>query len=139
VTVVVVDASVAVAWFLPEAGSDTARRLAASRVLLIAPDFLLLEIGSALTREAIRGHVPPGFAGQALRSLRKRHEIALRPADGLAEAAAALAERFSHAIYGCLYLALAQQDGAALATFDQRLAAIAERLAIPLWAADAAA
>lgn len=133
---VVVDASVAVAWLAQEDGSARARRLALSDRMLVAPEFLLLEVASALTRRATGGTVPPGFAAEAVRALRRRRALDLRPTGPLIEGAAALAEQLAHPIYDCLYLALAQREGAALASFDQRLARKAQRLSIPLWAAD---
>jgi predicted nucleic acid-binding protein len=133
---VVVDASVAVAWYAEEGGTGAALTLAATADRLLAPAFLALEIGNALARKANAGLVPPGFAIEALRSLRRRPELVLHPTEPLIEHAAALAERLPHPIYDCLYLALAQREGATLATFDARLRAHALDLSIPLWPAD---
>jgi predicted nucleic acid-binding protein len=133
---VVVDASVAVAWFVAEDMSDTARQLASSRHGLLAPDFLLVELASSLARHALAGSVPRGFAGEAVRSLRRRQEVALLTTEPLIPQAVALAEELAHPIYDCLYLALAQREGAWLATFDRRLARHARSLSIPLWTSE---
>jgi len=53
----VVDASVALQWFLPESGSEAAERLLEAflngSIVLYAPDLLLIEATSALWRRSI--------------------------------------------------------------------------------------
>jgi predicted nucleic acid-binding protein len=136
VSAVVVDASVAVAWFVEEDGSALARQLATSGHGLIAPDFLLLELASSFARRAAAGSVPRGFAAETIRVLRRRQEVVLRATEPLLAQAATLAEELPHPLHDCLYLALAQREGAWLATFDRRLTRYAQRLSIPLWAAE---
>ncbi len=133
---VVVDASVVVGWYVEEAGSPLARQLAQSARRLIAPTWMLLEVGNALARKAADGGVPRGFAGDVVRSLRQRRVVAMHEVEPLIVHASALAEELPHPIYDCVYLALSQREGAALATFDRALAKLARRLSIPLWAAE---
>ncbi|QYU68559.1 type II toxin-antitoxin system VapC family toxin [Leptolyngbya sp. 15MV] len=135
-TVVVVDASVAVAWYVEEAGSAVARRLALSDRSLIAPGLLLLEIANALARMTATGAARNGFAGDVIRSLRQRRAVVLHDTEPLIIHAAALAEALQHPIYDCIYLALSQREGAALATFDRRLARHARDLSISLWSGE---
>jgi predicted nucleic acid-binding protein len=134
VTITVVDASVVVAWFAREPSSGTARQVAASGDTLIAPAWLLLEVGNALVRKSIAGTVRRGFAGDVIRILRRRRPVALYDVEPLASHAAAIAEKLGHPIYDCVYLALSEREGATFATFDRELAKRADRLSIPLWA-----
>jgi predicted nucleic acid-binding protein len=132
---VVVDASVAVKWFVPEENWPVARRLLALNLSLVAPDILAVETMSALLRKHRRQEVADGLPGQALGML-----AALRvetvPHGPLLRDATALSLRWRHAVYDCFYLLVAQRRGLPLATFDRRLAALAESLAIPLWSPD---
>jgi predicted nucleic acid-binding protein len=136
---VVVDASVAVAWVVEEARSEEAGRLLLSSRKLIAPAFLLVEVGNALARRHWRGTTRDGFAAKAIETLRHRNEMRFTASSVLVALASLLAERLRHPIYDCLYLALAQREGASLATFDERLAQLARTLSIPLWPSDDAA
>ena len=53
----VVDASVAVKWFLPEAQSDAARALLGSGHDLIAPELVYAELGIALVKRVRKGEI----------------------------------------------------------------------------------
>ena len=129
---VVVDASVAVKWFVPEENWPVARRLLALDLTLVAPDILPMETMSALLRKHRRREVADALPGQALGMLAALRVEAV-PHGPLLREAAALSLRLRHAIYDCFYLLIAQRRGLPLATFDRRLAALAESLAIPLW------
>jgi predicted nucleic acid-binding protein len=134
---VVVDASVAVAWYLEEAGSASARPLQGGAAPLLAPDFLLLEVANVIiTQQRRRLPTPPGYPEAALAELRSG-AIEWIPAGELTGNAAVLAARTLHPVYDCLYLALCRQREAVLATFDRRLATLATTLAIPLWSPEA--
>ena len=50
----IVDASVAVKWFVEEPDSDRARQLEFADEDLIAPDLALAEVGNALWKKAVR-------------------------------------------------------------------------------------
>ncbi|MFC7473054.1 type II toxin-antitoxin system VapC family toxin [Dankookia sp. GCM10030260] len=132
---VVVDASVAVKWFVPEADWPAARRLLALDLAMVAPDILALETMGALLRKHRRREVADGLPAQALGMLAALRVEAV-PHGPLLREAAALSLQRRHPIYDCLYLLVAQRRGLPLATFDLRLAALAESLAIPLWSPD---
>ncbi len=53
----VVDASVAIKWFLPETHSEAALRLQHSNHRLHAPAFVMLELGNVLTKKIRRGEL----------------------------------------------------------------------------------
>lgn len=132
-TPVVPDASVVVAWYVEEAESTRAAQLQSGSVPLMAPTFLQVEVTNVLVmRMRRRKPVPPDYPDAALRELRSGG-IAWTHDALLIDSAVAIARRHLHPVYDCLYLALARREEAMLATFDRRLALLAERLAIPLW------
>ncbi len=49
----VVDASVVVKWFVAEAGSQRALQLLSESNRLIAPDLVIVEVATALSRRAL--------------------------------------------------------------------------------------
>ena len=123
----VVDASVAVKWVLPEAGSDRAAAIRAADDDLIAPSLVYAEIGNAIWRAVVRGEVP---AAEARRDLKVAvgHYRRIIPLAELADRALELAMRLRHPIYDCFYLALAERERCALITADRRLIAAAKAL-----------
>ena len=66
---VVVDASCAVAWFVPEAGSDAAESLLAPGLFLVAPDLLVVETMNALLRKQRRREVSAALPPEAFDTL----------------------------------------------------------------------
>ena len=65
----VIDASVAAKWVLPEIGSIEAVSLRQEDTDLIAPSLLLAEIGNALWKSVTRGDLPADEAVHALRTI----------------------------------------------------------------------
>ncbi len=130
---VVVDASVAVPWYVEEPATPRAVPLQLGSDILLAPGFLLLEVASAILKRQRRG-IPTAadYPEAALRELRAS-PIAFTPDDVLLDAAAAVSRTLRHPFYDCLYLALARREEALLATFDERLRDCARYLAVPLW------
>lgn len=117
----VVDASVAVKWFVDEPDSDDARELAASGEELHAPRLMASEVANALWRKARLGEIVRGEAGAVLAWV---PEMPVRwSADETVSAdAVRLALALDHPVYDCVYLALAHRVGAALVTADRRFA-----------------
>ena len=125
---VVLDASVAVRWVIEEDGSAEAVILLNQEIGWIAPRLLLTEVASALRRKVADGAVEAALAGQALDTL------LLAVADGIVHLAdderivsqaLLLAISLEHKLPDCMYLALAEREGAAIATADVRLARLA--------------
>jgi predicted nucleic acid-binding protein len=115
----VVDASVALKWFLQEDGSDSAAALLDGPGLLIAPDLIIAEVCNAGWKAVRLG---AAVAAQ-LDIIAARLAVAfdeLVPLDALAEAAVAAALALDHPVYDCFYLALAEQRDVVLVTVDQR-------------------
>lgn len=121
----VVDASVAVKWVLPETNSERAVAIRAMDDDLIAPSLVCAEIGSAIWRAVLRIDVPAREAHENL-SIAMGHYRRIIPLEELADLAIALAIRLRHPIYDCFYVALAEREQCALITADARLIAAAK-------------
>jgi predicted nucleic acid-binding protein len=122
----VVDASVAVKWVLPEAASERAVAVRHEGEDLIAPALVYAEIGSALWRAVLRGDVAATEAPRAL-SAAAAHYGRIIPLSELAESALQLAMQLRHPIYDCFYLALAKRERCPLITADAKLIAAGKR------------
>jgi predicted nucleic acid-binding protein len=103
----VVDASVAVKWVLPEPDSGPAVALRETDAL-IAPSLVIAEIGNALWKCVLRGDVDKLDASAALR-IAVAHFERIVSIDQLAARALELSVDL-HPIYDCLYLALAERE-----------------------------
>lgn len=117
----VVDASVACKWFFAEPLSDQALALAAAHQVLLAPDLIVAECANVAWRRVRDGQVPVEQAEAFLRALPAWFER-LTPSAQLHEHAFRIAHRLNHPAYDCLYIALAAQASAPLATADAALA-----------------
>ena len=119
-TRVVVDASVAVKWFVPEELSADARGLLAAEYELLAPDLLWAELGNALWKKHRRRELDQRTATRLLRDF-SRVPIEFYATERWAEPALELAVRQGVTVYDGLYLALAAGHGCRLVTADRRL------------------
>lgn len=125
---VVLDASVAVRWVVSEKGSDEAAALLDHEFCWLAPRLLLTEVASALRRKAAEGEIGRATASQALDALLQAIAdgvVRLAEDERLVAQALLLALSLQHKLPDCLYLALAEREGAALATADTRLGRLA--------------
>jgi predicted nucleic acid-binding protein len=122
----VVDASVAAKWVLPEPDSSRAEALRESREPLIAPELILAEIGNAIWKRAVNGEIKPAQALEAL-EIATGLLAALVPMRELAARAAEIAIQLRHPIHGCFYLALAERERAPLISADKKLLAVAKK------------
>ncbi len=137
----VVDASVAVKWLVDETDHLSARALLAGGEDLLAPDFVLVEVGNVLWKKLRRGEVAEPQAVAGLATLPRLYDRLL-PADLLIAHALGLAMELQHPVYDCLYLACAESAGARLVTADARFALAARKrsprtLSLSEWAAGA--
>jgi len=124
----VVDASIAVKWVLPESDSERAAALRETEPDLIAPVLLVAEVGNAVWKRARLGELT---AQDAIDAVATAIGIigALHPLEGLAARAMKIATMLDHPIYDCFYLALAERENIPLMTADRRLSAAAAGLA----------
>jgi predicted nucleic acid-binding protein len=120
---VVVDASVALKWLVPEDGSDAARALLAEADTLVAPELFAAECTNILWKKVRRGELQTDEAVYALGMILSASGLALVPmSPALAEEALGLAITLDHSVYDCLYLALALSRGFVFVTADARFA-----------------
>lgn len=122
---VVVDASVAVKWLIPEPDSAVAERLCEGRSL-IAPELIEVECANILWKHVRRGEIPRIDAFTGIQDLRRSPLGLVRDSELLIEAQG-LANDFDHPIYDCLYLALALRKGIPVVTADTRFARLPSR------------
>lgn len=116
----VIDASVAVKWFLDEDRSTTARSLLANRAGLLAPESILLEVYNAIWWAIRRGRAVPETLSTAERIV-PRAISRLDPIAAHFVEAANLSRRLQHPIFDCVYIAMARASGSQLITADERL------------------
>ena len=116
----VVDASVAVKWFLPEDHSGVALRLLAGGYSLSAPDLLFAEAGNVLWKRHRRGDLRPDEAAQILADL-QRLPLTIHSSRPLLDQAWAIAHDHGRSFYDSLYVALAMKQTVSLVTADHKL------------------
>ena len=115
----VVDASVAVKWYVQEKLHEEAFRLLEDATPLVAPDWIIQEVSHALFRK---------WRNDEIAMDQVRVIIALLPSSlaelyrstTLTERAMEIAFALNHPVYDCLYLACAEIAEAPVITADQR-------------------
>lgn len=127
---VVIDASLATMWAVPEPYSEQALTLAdrwaQAATRLLAPCLLLAEVTNALYRRVVRKEMGLDTALAALEVI-LGFNIEIREEPGLQARAMELAHRLKQpTTYDCQYLALAEHYRCELWTGDQRLYSAAE-------------
>ncbi len=127
-SLVVVDASVAVKWFLPETGESLVSEAIAlldeydrEEVRFAVPDLFYVETASAIWKAVRVGRVPRAFGDQALVLLTQR-KFPTVPSLKLLDKAFQIAVDHGRTVYDSLYVALAVQTNSQLITADERLA-----------------
>jgi predicted nucleic acid-binding protein len=120
----VLDSSVAVKWVLPELDSAKALRLRADFQAglheLIAPDVFPVEVGHALTKAERRKTILIGLASVHTKKILGTRPR-LEPYLPLLDRAISIASASRIAVYDCLYVTLAEQEGCEFVTADDRL------------------
>jgi predicted nucleic acid-binding protein len=117
-SLIVIDASIAVKWVVQEEGTTEALALRGGNKL-IAPDLLVSECADVLWKKVIRGELERQEAMLAARLL-SAADIELLGTRGLLETAARLAIQLNHPAYDCTYLALAIGQDCRFVTADER-------------------
>lgn len=116
----VIDASIALKWFVEEPDSTLADDLLARTAVLHAPSLLKSELANALWKKWRRKDIDEEQARDGLdgvaRMISRWHET-----DHLLPEALGWSMRFDHPVYDFCYLALAQRLGARMVTADERL------------------
>ena len=121
----VVDASVAIKWFVREAGHEEALALLAPGIKRHAPGLVIAETANILWKKCILGEIDADQAEAAILALPAYFAETYR-SDPLASRALEVALRLNHPVYDCLYLAYAERIGGPLVTADRRLVTAVE-------------
>ncbi|MCX7594279.1 MAG: type II toxin-antitoxin system VapC family toxin, partial [Fischerella sp.] len=115
----VVDASVAVKWFVPEINSEKAARLLDGSYELIAPDLLLPEFGNILWKKVQLGEITPETSREIIHNF-QAVILQTYPSKLLLEVAVDMANSLTQTVDDCFYLALAFTEGCQLVTADRK-------------------
>ena len=118
----VVDASVAVKWFVTEDASDKADEVSASSHTLLAPRLIMIEVANALARKAMQKLIAPPEAAEYVRIL-PQFLAGLLDVDDLIEPALQNACSHRHPIYDFVYLEAARRRDTQMLTADQKFIA----------------
>lgn len=116
----VVDASVAVKWFVPEIHSDAAAAWLDRGVDLLAPDLIFAEVGNIVWKKIARHEIDDDEARRILRAFQSI-PFASRAAASLLPIAFEIAFGLSRTVYDCMYLALAVAEDSVVVTADRKL------------------
>jgi predicted nucleic acid-binding protein len=117
----VVDASVAIKWYVPEQASIVAVEVLTSGDELLAPDLLVAELGNILWKKVRRGELTARDADQIADAFLSTRPIRIRDSAVLLRGALDIATAFDRTVYDALYLALAVAEGCQMVTADGRL------------------
>jgi predicted nucleic acid-binding protein len=114
----VIDASVAVKWVLPELDSDRAEALLDHA--LAAPDVLFAECANVLWKKVRRGELSRDEADIAAQTL-EQADLAVVSTRGYLAIATSVAVELDHPAYDAVYLAVAEASELRLVTADDEL------------------
>lgn len=117
----VVDASVAIKWHVPEAHSDAALRLFEDAApSLHAPDLMFIEANNVAWMKVRKREITEDEARAIGRAV-TLHAITVHPGQSLLEPALEIALAAGRTVYDSLYIALAVRLNCRLVTADERL------------------
>jgi len=114
----VIDASVAVKWVVPERDSDRAEVLLDHG--LVAPDLLFAECANVLRKKVRRGELTKEEADIAAQTL-EQADLAMVSTRGHIALATSIAVELNHPAYDAVYVAVAEASELRLVTADDRL------------------
>lgn len=130
-TELIVDASVALKWLVPESDSAKAEAIVANDETLHAPHFLMLETVNACWKNWRKQLIDKQVALEASSKLKGLID-AWHHDENLIDNAARLAVELQHPIFDCIYLALARQLDLPIVTADRRLLEVGSGFTISL-------
>ncbi len=115
--IIVVDASVAVKWYIGEHLNDIAEKLLEGSFELFAPELIVPEFGSIIWKKVRRGEIT-SVEGRKIVAEFTKHEINLQSHKDLLTAAYIGAELSGQTVYDWTYLTLAVILSCAFVTAD---------------------
>ena len=116
---IVIDASVAVKWFVAEEGHMFALSLLEQNKALIAPDLIFSETTNVFWKKQRKGEMTTAQSEEACRALPDfLHRVV--GVIHLNIDALRFATQLGHSVYDCIYLACAERTGAKLVTADKK-------------------
>ena len=116
----VVDASVAIKWYLPEIHKTYALYLIGSGHILLAPDLILGEVGGILWKWS-RKSLITGDEATIFMNLFLKVDLEIVSSIGLISLAFEIASSIGVTVYDCLYVSVAIMRNAILITADRKL------------------
>lgn len=116
----VVDASVAVKWFLPEVHADAARSLLDGGHVLLIPDLIFPEVANILWKRVRRQEITDEEATATVQALGAL-PLQVSPSWPLVLLGLEIACRNQRTVYDSLYLALAVHENCPMVTADRKL------------------
>jgi predicted nucleic acid-binding protein len=128
----VLDASITTLWYANEPLSAAASVLLEGEDELHAPDLLFVETANALWKKQLRDEMGAEVVEESLAHL-LTVDLVIGKAATLLKSATRLAVAARHPVYDCVYLTLAQEKDAVLATEDKRLLRLAARESVRIW------
>ena len=116
----VIDASVALRWFINAPGSEAAIALLDGDEPLIAPDLVVAELVNATWKLVRSGEISDEH-GRRIVAAAAPSFTTLVDAPTLANRAYSMAIALEHPVYDCLYVALAELQKTRVITADKKL------------------
>lgn len=134
----VVDASVAIKWYVPEIYEQEASRLQQSGDELHAPELILPEFGNIVWKKVSRGEVTEK-EGQKIVTEFSKTNLIFHPHASIIKSAFTGAIMTNQTVYDWTYLALALSLGCEFATADERFYKVLEKTGLKkhlVWVGD---
>lgn len=117
---IVVDASVAIKWFLPEIHTDAAKAVLNRNARLLAPDLIFSEMGNILWKKTRKKELTNVIAHAILNDFKKM-PFEIHESEILLDKAWKIASLYDCSVYDSLYVALAETEKSRLVTADKVL------------------
>ena len=117
---VVVDASIAIKWFVPENLREPALNLLQTEEHVAAPDLLIPDLTGLVLKKIQRNEITGRQAGAILSGI-ENSGLEIGPASDMCEQAMETALTLDLSVYNCFYIATATRLDATYVTADNRL------------------
>lgn len=121
---VVVDASIALKWFVPESLREEAMDILRAEEHIAAPDLLIPEL-AGLVLEKIKRNEITSLQAETILSGLQSSGLNLIPAAGIFSRAVEIARTLDLSVYRCFYVAAAEQLDTTFVTADLKFCAAA--------------